>query len=262
MSDKEIRDWAREQGRDVSDRGPLSAGLRAEYELAHGFNEADGPTDADFPDDVSEAAAPPADTPEPERRPRNVQVPRKMPWQRHDTKGRKTRPKHKRVSLDDTIATGWRFLASLAKPLPATSRLLKIQAPVAGKILEPALRDTLVDRVLQPLARASEGAEAVAVLLVPPVVVTAMQLNQASIPLLMPVLRETLMRMIRISGPAMAEAMAQEKEFEEQFGGSVDDLIGLLLSEITVEEGESADQAEEAVVRRAQEAMAGTNVAA
>jgi hypothetical protein len=257
MSDADIRTWLRDQGdTDVSVRGPISKADRARYELAHGFDEAAGPGDSDF--DVSEPGEPPPDKPEPEKRPRNVAVPRKLPWQRHDKAPKAKGAKRKRVALDDTIATGWRFLASLAKPLPATSRLLKIQAPVAGKILEPAIRDTFIDKILQPIARTTEGAEAVAVLLVPPAVVTAMQLNPQTIPFLMPVLRETLMRMIRIAGPAMAEAMQQEREFEAQFGGNVDDLIAMLLSELVVPEGESPEQAEEELVRKAQEAMGAT----
>lgn len=254
MSDSEIRDWLRGQGEDVPVRGPIPKAARARYELAHPPE----PTDDDFPDDVddiSEPGPPPAD---PETRPRNITTPKapRMPWRRGKTPARgKGKPRHKRVPLDDTIATAWRFLGSLAKPLPATSRLLKIQAPVAGRILEPVLRDTIADRILQPIARTTEGAEAVAVLLVPPAVITAMQLNPSTIPFLMPVLRETLMRMIRIAGPAMAESLRQERAFEEQFGGSVDDMIALLLSEIVVAEGVSPEQAEEEVVRRAQEAM-------
>jgi hypothetical protein len=261
MSDADIRDWLRGQGEIVPDRGPLSKAAKSRYDLAHpggpatpaaeddGFGE-DEPTQYDLAD--------PGPPPPAEVRPRNVAVPKtpRMPWRRDKATGKaKAKPKHKRVPLDDTIATAWRFLGSLAKPLPATSRLIKIQAPVAGRLLEPIVRDTIVDRLLQPIARTTEGAEAVAVLIGPPAVITAMQLNPNIIPFAMPLLRELLMRMVRVAGPAMGEAMKQEREFEEQFGGSVDDLIALLLSEIVVPEGQSADQAEAEVVRRAQEAM-------
>jgi hypothetical protein len=253
MSDADIRRWALVNGVQVPARGPIPGDVRDLYKQ---WDESDQePTDDDF---ISEAGPPPAD--ETEARPRTIATPKaaRLPWRRDKGKARPKAKARKRVPLDDTIATVWRFLGSMARPLPATSRLLKIQAPVAGKILEPALRDTIADRILQPIARTTAGAEAVAVLLVPPAVVTAMQLNPQTIPFLMPVLRETLMRMIKISGPAMAEAMKQEHEFEQQFGGSVDDLIAMLLSDLVVPDGVSAEQAEEELVRRAQEAMGAT----
>jgi hypothetical protein len=256
LSDAEIRDWARERGEDVTERGPIPKALRARYELAHGFNEADGPTDADF--DVTEPGPPPADITE--TRPRAVATPRKTAgwFGRGKQKGKPAGKRKARVPLDDTIAFAWRLLGAVAKPLPATSRLLKIQADAAGRILEPALKDTLADRILQPFARVSHTSEAVAVLVVPPAVITAMQLNPQTIPFLMPVLRESLMRMVKVAGPAMAEGMRAEREFEAEFGGTVDDLIALLLSDLIPAEGQSPEQAEADLVRRAQEAMSAT----
>jgi hypothetical protein len=260
----DIREWLRSQGDSVPDRGPLSESAKARYRLAHGgpavaVVDEDEPGFGDDEPTQYELAEPAGPPPAREVRPRHVATPKaaRLPWRRDKPQGKpkaaaKTR---KRVPLDDTIATAWRFLGSLAKPLPATSRLLKIQAPVAGKLLEPVVRDTIIDRVLQPFARTTEGAEAVAVLIGPPAVITAMQLNPNLIPLGLPLLRELLMRMVRIAGPAMGEAMKQEREFEQQFGGSVDDLIALLLSDLVVPEGQSEDQAEAEVVRRAQEAM-------
>jgi hypothetical protein len=251
MSDADIRTWLRDQGdTDVSVRGPISKADRARYELAHGFDEAAGPADSDF--DVSEPGEPPPDKPEPEKRPRNVAVPRKLPWQRHDKPPKPKGAKRKRVALDDTIATGWRFLAGLAKPLPATSRLLKIQAPVAGTLLEPIVKDTIVDRILQPIARTTEGAEAVAVLLGTPALVTAIQLNPAIMPFALPALRELLIRMVKLTGPAMAQALKQEREFEAEFGGTVDDLIEMLFAGVF--EGDAPED-EDAEVRKVQEAM-------
>jgi hypothetical protein len=253
MSDSEIRAWLRDQGDNVSDRGPISTAARARYELAHGFRESDGPGDADF--DVSEPGPPP-DPEAAEARPRTIATPRtaRLPWKRPGAARGRARAKHKRVALDDTIATGWRFLAGLARPLPATSRLMKIQAPVAGKLLEPIVKDTIVDRVLQPLARTTEGAEALAVLIGTPALVTAIQLNPQIAPFAMPALRELLLRMVKLTGPAMAEALKQEREFEAEFGGTVDDLIVMLFAGV-FEDGPPAPEDEDAEVRKVQEAM-------
>jgi hypothetical protein len=259
MSDADIRAWLKSQGGEVSVRGPISGADRARYELAHGFDESAGPGDDDFAGDVSEPGPPPPDKEQAEKRPRNVAVPRRLPWQRDGKPKGKPKPKHKRVALDDTIATGWRFLAGLAKPLPATSRLLKIQAPVAGTLLEPIVRDTLIDRLLQPVARTTEGAEAVAVLLGTPALVTAIQLNPAIMPFALPALRELLIRMVKLTGPAMAQALKQEREFEAEFGGTVDDLIEMLFAGIFEEgAGPMTAEEEEANIRKAQEAMEAT----
>jgi len=257
MSDSEIRAWLRDQGDNVSDRGPISTAARARYELAHGFRESDGPDDADF--DVSEPGPPP-DPEAAEAKPRTIATPRtaRLPWKRPGAAKGRARARHKRVPLDDTIATVWRGLAGLARPLPATSRLLKLQAPVAGVILEPVVRDTVVDRLLQPLARTTKGGEALAVLLGPPALVTAMQLNPQTIPFLMPALRELLLRMVKVAGPSMSEAMKIDRAFEEEFGGNVDDMIAMLFAGVFEEAPAMSAEEEEAAIRRAQEAMEAT----
>jgi hypothetical protein len=263
VSDTDIRAWALAQGEQVGARGTISADMRARYEAANGGSEllsALEPTDDDFPGDFSDAGPPPADR---EVRPRTVAVPKTPRFRLGRGKpaaGKAKGRKKARVPIDDTIATVWRFMGSLARPLPATSRLLKIQAPVAGKILEPIVKDTIVDRVLQPITRTTEGAEAVAVLLGTPALVTAMQLNPAIIPFAMPALRELMMRMVKIAGPAMTDALKQEREFEESYGGSVDDVIAMLFAGMF--EGTEAPEDEDAAVRKAQEAMEAAGAAA
>jgi hypothetical protein len=260
MSDKDVREWALANGRSVPARGPLSAEIRAEYAEQSGGNTPElEPTDADFPD-FAEAAPPPPDT---EVRPRTIAVPKKprFGFGKQAPAGKKKTPAKKRVPVDDTIATVWRFLGSLAKPLPATSRLMKFQAPAVGKILEPVVRDTVVDRLLQPIARTTEGAEAVAVLFGAPALVTAMQLQPQIIPFALPALRELLVRMVRVAGPAMAESLATERKFEAEYGGTVDDLIAMLFAGLFEEGAEPMTaEDEEAAIRRAQEAV--ENVAA
>lgn len=269
MTDAQIRDWAREQGLDVGDRGALPRSVRSAYTKAHepAGDYPPGMSDADF--DVTPPPEPPQENGQAqddmgESRPRAVPAPRpRRPWQRKHKTARKK--KHPRVPIDDTIAVLWRGLAGFARPLPATSRLLKIQAPVAGIILEDVVRDTVVDRLLQPVARYSERAEAVAVLAGPPILVTAIQVNQMQriadpsrpdvTPFIMPALRELMLRMCKVAGPKMRQALAQEKEFEEEFGATVDDLIASLFDTVPAAEGQTAEQAEDEAVRRAQEVL-------
>jgi hypothetical protein len=264
MSDADIRAWAREQGWTIGDRGQLPKAIREAYSAAHGASNGSAPpdpapdydpgmTDADFT--ISEPGPPPADELE-EKKPRTIAVPRKTKFgfgKKTKTPGRR-KP---RVPVDDLISTIWRGLAGMARPLPPTSRMLKIQAPVAGVLLEDVVKDTVVDRVLQPIARSTQGAEALAVLVGPPVLVTAMTLNPEAAPFLMPPLRELMLRMVKVAGPKMSEALKQEREFEDAYGGTVDQLIASLFADVPDQENPAAAaEAEEENVRAAQEAMA------
>jgi len=152
----------------------------------------------------------------------------------------------------------------MARPLPATSMLMKIQAPVAGMLLEDVVRDTVVDKALQPFARTSKNAEALAILVGPPVVMSVIQLNPELAPVLVPVLRDLLVRMSKVAGPKMTQALAEEREFEEQYGQPVDELIGLLIGavQMTLIEDETPEQAEERYVREAQQRMSSATAAA
>jgi hypothetical protein len=252
MSDaQDIRDWARAQGRPVNERGTISTQLRADYEAAQLEAAFDTePDDADF-GDIAEPGPPPADVTE--KRPRSIATPRAGGrWGRGKPKpGAKGRARAKpRVPVDDLIATVWRGLAGMARPLPATSRLLKIQAPVAGVILEGTVKGTVVDTWLQPLARGTEGAEALLVLAGPPLLVAAMELDPSKVPFLLPVARELMLRWCKVAGPKMAEAMKRDNEFEAEFGTTVDNILALLQRELPAED-------EDAAVRDLQDAMQG-----
>src|SRR6185437_8470244 len=146
--------------------------------------------------------------------------------------GAKPKP---RVPVDDLIAGVWRGLAGFARPLPATSRLLRLQAPVAGAVLEDTVRNTVVDKWLQPLAHTTASGEAMFALLGPPLMVTALQLQPQSAPFIMPVLRESLLIWCKIAGPKMEAAMRREREFEAEFGADVDDLIAQLFEGVFTE---------------------------
>lgn len=255
----EIRAWARANDLPCPERGGIPKSLRDQWEFAQledALIGADDPELGGAAGAGQSAPAPPppaADAGTGERRPRNIAVPRRSRWglPARPAKGKgkargKARP---RVPVDDLIATLWRGAAGMLRPLPATSRMLKLQAPVAGAILEPMAKGTLADTILQPLARTTEGAEAIAALAGPPILVAMMELDPAKAPLCMPILRELMLRWCKLAGPKMAEAMARETEFEEQFGQTVDGILALLGEQLE-------DQgAEDERVRQVQDAM-------
>ena len=181
VSDDEIRQWAKATGRQVSDRGRISAELRAEYTrmadaadtALPGGEPAPGPRD-----DGPQRAA------REETRPRKVTSRKgwrdKLWGQQGTGQGRpraKAKPKHPRVSLDRFIERGWSTLARIAQPvnLPV-SRVLAFQAPVAGVMLEDVVKGTVVDLILQPIARTEAKLEIAGALAGPPLLVLALQL--------------------------------------------------------------------------------------
>jgi hypothetical protein len=220
-------------------------------------------------DDFSEPDAPPDTAPAPgqrERKPRNVAVAKRAGTGWNPFKGKagpkgKAKPKKARVPVAEFIESAWRVCASFAKPIPPTARVLKFQAPVAGMLLEDMVKGTVVDTMLQPLARMAGQGEAMFALIGPPMLTTAITLNPAAGPFILPVLRQSLMSLCKVAGPRMAEAMAAESASESQYGGMVDDMLVMLFAqprtpaEDTAEAQAEALAEEEAAIRRAQEAF-------
>lgn len=252
-----IRAWAKAQGRPCPERGTIPKALRDDYEAAMLEMALIGPDDPElWGEGAGEGESAPGPPP-PEaqdRRPRNIATPKRARWPQLGRQKAGAKPKGRarakpRVPLDDLIATLWRGAAGMLRPLPATSRLMKIQAPVAGALLEPMAKGTIADAILQPLARTTEGAEAIAALAGPPILVAMMELDPAKADLCMPILRDLMLRWCKLAGPKMAEAMARESEFEEQFGDTVDGILALLGQQL-------ADPgAEDEAVRRVQDGM-------
>lgn len=279
----EIREWAHEAGLAVGDRGNIPGDIREQYDLAHpsangatGTNGAAGP---DYPDDDFESAFvdPPDDGQFDEsalaetapRRPK-ASTTRKSAtragkhfWQRGgaQAKGRKGKP---RVSTEDLLGSLWRGAAKLASPLPPLQRTLRIQAPVAGLLLEDAVKGTAADLMLQPFARLAGQGKVVSALLGPPVIVTALSVhaqqraaageepNPVFVSVGIEALRSSLMTWCEIAGPKFEVALRREQEVEARFGQSVDDLISLLLSPPVNPADQAAVMAEEEAIRRAQ----------
>ena len=198
----DVRKWAREHGIPVTNRGPIAAELRERYEAEHGDGTADpivfggpgydgGVTEADFPPALEDRADPriPAEAPEApadvddhqaqtparqeETRPKKVTAPNAFQrWRDRNKPKAAARAgagrKRARVSLAGLIEDTWSQMAWAATPLPPMQRLLHAQAPMAGIALEDALRGTMVDKALQPFARAEDKAKAVGGLMLPP----------------------------------------------------------------------------------------------
>jgi hypothetical protein len=261
LSDTDIRAWALANGRKVPARGPISRDVRDAYHAENGDDlDLLEPGDDEF--DLAEPGPPPPDTATVEKKPRTIAAPKASRFGFGKAKTGAKKPARKRVPVDEFIASAWRGIAGLCKPLPATSRLLKIQAPVAGVILEDTIKNTVVDKWMQPLARAQQSGTAMFALAGPPVLVTALQLQPQSAPFIMPVLRESMLAWCKVAGPKMEQALKREREFEAEFGDSVDAMLAFILADMIPDSPAMTAEQEEAEVQRMQQVVQGSVVAA
>jgi hypothetical protein len=172
----------------------------------------------------------------------------------------KAKKKVPRVSVEDLLGGAWRAAAKLATPLPPLHRTLRIQAPVAGMLLEDAVKETAFDGFLQPFARMARAGRAINALLGPPLFVTAITVHgqqRASQglepnPIVMAMmgegLRSSLIALMSVGEEKFIEAARREAEIEERFGGDMDMIIGFLFSPPPASPAEFEQQ--EAVLRR------------
>jgi hypothetical protein len=257
----EVRDWARAEGHQPPAKGRIPRDLADAYNLDHPDDpyQAGGPVNGaapDYPDDDFESAfadpppggrADPGDTGEsrPRQPPRTGARAKGKPgggWKLFGGKGKSGGKKAPRVSTEDLCGAAWRGLAGMARPLPPLYRTLRVQAPVAGVLLEDAVQGTVIDPLLQPLARLAGAGKAIHALVGPPVYVTAISVHAGQMealgrpanPFFMSIakegLRSSLMAWMDVAGPKFKEAMKREKQFEEEYGESVDDMIAWLFS--------------------------------
>lgn len=240
--------------------GVLPPSLEDMYDAAH--QSANGGTDADgFPDppDVTVAETPPTRPP----RARAAASGWRPPWSKPARPGRK-KAKRARVPVDELISSGWRGMARIARPVPPLERVLKVQAPVSGLLLEEAVAGTMVDTLLQPLARVMGQGKLVAALVGPPMLVTAgtlhmqraaaegKQPNPVAMGIIHEGLRETLMVWMDVAGPKFEAALKRERDFEAKYGTDVDEFIGWLFSPPANPADAESVKAEDDAVRRAQ----------
>jgi len=278
----DIREWANANGYTIGPRGRIPATIQQAYDAAHqSGNGSAGSTGPDYPDDDFDSAFPPPETPydgpgEPggtddtgETRPRRPRAGKKASrpsWLPGTGGKKKPGRKQPRVSTEELLGSVWRGAAKLASPLPPLQRTLRLQAPVAGLLLEDAVKGTAVDTVLQPLARIASQGKTVQALVGPPAFVTAIMVHQIQRagmtppqephPMFMALategLRSSLMAWMDIAGPKFDVAMQREREFEEKYGQSVDDTIALIFGAPVDPNNMEAVMAEEEAIKRAQ----------
>ena len=225
----DIREWARQQGIDIGDRGRIPGDVRARFEaeaapVTTGTDDGEdlvAMPDGDFTAPPDPAMTGPAangsrsrpsagEPPDAEETPPTPGAKRK-PWDRlRVPKDGKPRGGGKRVSLETWAARAWKGLAYVAGAgHTPTSRVLNMQAPVAGIVVDGMIRDTLPDKFLQPLARMGEGGKDVVALVGLPLLVFATERKPQLYAVTRPLMAEAATEWVLIAGPAMRKAKAR-----------------------------------------------------
>lgn len=176
----DVRAWAKAEGIEIGEKGRIKAAITERYEAEHpdGPGPADpggqgetgdgddydgGVTEADFLPAEGGAAEPAArghQEAATETRPRPAARTRKdrrtfseRLWGGGGTKAKRPAKKQPRVSLKGFAEDMFLDLAWTFQGLPPLEKVLYLQAPLAGQVVEDAAKGTVVDTVLQPAAR-------------------------------------------------------------------------------------------------------------
>lgn len=213
----DIREWGRQNGYDVPATGRLPKGLRPAYNEAHGME----PRATAVHGETVEERAPQIKRESLTERVRGAVTRTSKPAPRGKAKIKKPR-----APIEGVVEFLWGVMADMAKPInPSVSRVLTLQAPVAGMVLEENMRGKIVDRVLQPFARAEEGAKVWGALFGPPALVALITKYPGTADKAIPQLRKSLQWWLDVAGPQIEKKIKQEEEFEAVYGQRVDEMI-------------------------------------
>lgn len=124
-----------------------------------------------------------------------------------------------RVSAADTIADVWAAGGTLAARSPKhvpLGRYMQWQSPVAGEMLDDAVKGSVVDRlVLQRVVKARGRLDLAGAVLLPPLLIYMIENNPAMMPTLGPILESQIRNSLPLMVPAIKKMKAKAKASEE-----------------------------------------------
>lgn len=235
---RQIRGWARDNGLEVSDAGPISSDVRRSYYDAH--DGADSASEVSIMDDAPELVeevAPKLTASEPvfERVIKRAKKATASPRARGKKVARK--------SLASVISMGYEWLsipaATVSKPV---SYMMALQAPVVGDILDGPISGTILDKILQPLATVNEAMEPVNAVLTPLIGAFLLDKFPQHADKIIPKLRTGLYSWAKVAGPHYARIQELDEAFEKEHGESIDKVLEQLLAVVQLSHEQKQSQ--------------------
>jgi hypothetical protein len=234
---RQIREWARDNGYEVSDAGPLSLDIRRAYNDAHDTAAPEVSVTDHAPEPVEEVAPKVSDD--------EPVIGRVIKRARKAAGSSRARGKKvARKSLVSVISMGYEWLAipaaSVSKPM---AFMMQMQAPVVGEILDGPISGTILDKVLQPLASLNEAIEPVNAVLTPLVGALLLDKFPQHTDKILPKLRTGLYSWVKVAGPHYARQEELNEEFEKLYGQDIDKVLEMLLAvvQLTHEQNQSPE---------------------
>lgn len=223
---RQIRSWARDNGFEVSDAGPIASEIRRAYYDAHdGVTSEPEVSITDHAPEPIEEIAPKVSDEEPVIG-RVIKRARKAA-----TTQRARGKKVARKSLASVISMGYEWLAVPAAAFsPPVSFMMQMQAPVVGEILDGPIAGTLIDKLLQPLATVNEALEPVNAVITPLVGAFLLDRFPQHADKILPKMRNGLHQWAKVSGPHYVKIQEEEAVFNEEYGESIDKVLEQLLA--------------------------------
>lgn len=248
----DIRAWLRENRPDLNvlPRGAIKASALEVYREANprdDSRETPGALDGAGPEGSRETSA------ELENGETAPEAPAgRWKWSRRAAP-RMKRTVHRRVPIDGLASMVWAGIGRLVATdeLLPVARCMQLQAPAAGAVLDDALRGSVVDRMAQPIARASKRGEAVFGAAGPPILVALVCKRPELYPVVKPMLVEALKSWIVISGPKIRKMREKEQRLLAELAedgldvASIEEMIDQLFApaEAPPEDGNAAEPA-------------------
>lgn len=229
---QDIREWAVANEIDVNPRGPIPRDLKERFYSEQGIEEPLPEETAPVTDGVPEELTTPGEKP-PASKPKAFSFGRRK--KDPVTSGRRSA----RTSTEGLFSSIWAGAAHLlgATGMIPTARVLQLQAPVAGAILDRELRGTRIDRIAQPAARMFNKGSSVGTLVALPLMVHAVTMKPELYEVIKPHMVDALYRWYEIAGPEMKKQQERMEKRREQFGDlDPEQLLNMIFSpEVTPE---------------------------
>jgi Lsr2 len=259
---QDIREWAREHGHPVSDRGRIPKAVTEEYEASlNGGPEPEWEDDeepvlitAHAVDPEPEPGPPAAPEPTPARVEERPPVRPRRERLRRLTKpaatGKKSFPRVSTAELLGFAYAGAGYILARNPRMIPVARSMDLMAPVSGEILDDVVRGTVVDRLLQPLARSGDKGRKLGAVAGFPALVAVAVARPELYPVLKPAMKMALMLSLEVSETPRRKLEQRAAKFQEKYGGvDLDSMVDAVFADIDMPVAPSS--AEDAAVKRA-----------